>query len=456
MNILLILSAVLLVVGLKYPPIFFFLLILLTANGDSLGMGGFLNSLGFGFAMKVINVIAIASSFVCFQKLWQRKNEDKSANRAFIMGSLAMFASIWIAFSTIVKYTNIGGGIGAFVDSRLYSVLIILAYWRSKRAQKLFITLLIIQLSLAATLVLFPDGFFSDLNATNYLDQEMGVREYYQQYTGSVARFIIDGHKDTRFFGQFHNPNQYGFYSIIGLVIGWYLFFYNTTKYIRIIGLVILIEAIFGWMVTFTRGATMGLLMGILAITIHSKNPRYVMRWFLLIILFLLTFFVFPFIFDKTLNIFLEPDSFDSRIKGLQFALENMFIYPLFGIPVELTYANNYYGPHQTVPQYIMYYGIPVGIVISIFTWWQISSNFIQDFKTVDHRNDQVIFTNNEYYLFIVIGWIVFGMGLTNFTGGGVLNWLCFAIACLPWVNSGYYFTHDIPRKPRRQPRQYR
>jgi hypothetical protein len=371
--------------------------------------------------MSMLLLIAVVASYYRMYKS-QPKN---IIGKRFLLGSLVFVCTLWIGLIVPLKGGNILSIPNSMTNYGIPCMVIVLAYYQSQFARYLFFTCILLQLVLAFFIVMYPDSLLSSISAVNY--EASGITDFSlfsQTYNFGIARFSNQG----RLFAQFYNPNGYGFYAVMGIIVGCYVLInrkYNVFE--RFLGGILSLFGFFGWSVTFSRGTTFGLLFGtffayIISLKNSSKNKKYLMflSW---LITFIFWFLLIVYFQPLKEIILLSYNDAGVAIRGgaLSQGIEVLSNNFLLGAPLNFIW-NDDTVPHQIMIYSAAVYGIFFGLIVTLIFLVIAIGNIY---------NNTII--KEERYLFLVISFVTTFTGLTNNFAVPILFWVAVAISCIPW-----------------------
>lgn len=251
-------------------------------------------------------------------------------------------------------------------------------------------------------------------------------------------------------FAQFNDPNGYGLYSVIGIAVGGYLCFIGPYVRHRVIGVMLLALGGFGYIVTVDRGTTLGILAGGLIVAIREITSRrgalVVTLWLIVVGLAGTTFLITGGVTqlkaatadDGSINEHLSSivdlfvvSSSDVSVTGRMDAAktgwQGIVDSPLVGVPLTFVWPNNV-APHQLMFYFAAVFGVPAGILVTMLL-------FTIGETRMGYANAELP-TSERWlmHLSVIIGWTLLATAMTNNFAVPTLFWVCWAIACGPWL----------------------
>jgi hypothetical protein len=428
----LVVLAIVFVLVCRYPPIGLLVLAVTNVAGDGFALNSFLRVSGYETLAIWLRAPAfVASAIACYKILSSRRN-DEEMGRTQMLVLVILGVSAWVGLALLIKGKSIQVALGTVMSSGFLMAPIVLAYWREHRARALFVALLLIQLSLAAAVVLMPDSPFGLLSGTKYSSGLGDLSGVSQTFNGDVSR-VSD---QPRMFAQFNDPIGYGLYSVIGVVIGAYICLSGRQFRHRVLGGILIALAGFGYIVTVNRGTTFGLLAGLLIIMISEAARRRVILtvvlWLLVMLLAGTTYLLLrnerP--SSAILDVFFVSStdvSVTGRVDAVKVGWQGIVGDPLFGVPLSFIWPRNV-APHQLMVYFAAVFGVPAGMFVTMLLWviMQIRMQYLDVGLSKDEKW--------MMHLSVIIGWIVLGTGMTNNCAVPALFWMSWAIGCLPWL----------------------
>jgi O-antigen ligase len=310
---------------------------------------------------------------------------------------------------------------------------IVIAYVHKPAARAIFAALIVIQLSLAALVVLAPGSPVGVLRGTQYhtsLGELSGVS---QQFNGEVSRTG----DQPRLFAQFSDPNTYGLYAVAGLALGFFLMMRPGPHSRRVAGIAIISLAVFGWITTFSRGATLGLLLGALLVVVgQAVSRRITTGGVLAVALVAIGAVAFAAIYASLVQRTAENLSVasinskdvDSRLDAARVGWEGLARDPVFGVPLDFIWPDNI-PPHQLPIYFAAQFGLPAGLLVCLLLWPIVGTTRRFLFSRIS------LTAQWDMALAVVVGWILLGTAASNNLSAPALFWVLWAIAAIPWLN---------------------
>lgn len=411
-----------------YPPIAVFIAALTHNGGDGFALDAFLRASGYETLMQWMRGLTFLGAGIASYKIIRSHRQDKEMRRTklLIWGILGM--AVWVAAVTLLKGGQTSYVPGAVLYSGSLVAPIVLAYWRDRWARIIFVSILLVQLALAMAIVLMPSGPLGVLQTVKYNTGLGDLSLIPQDFTGELAR--VSG--QSRLFAQFLSPNTYGVYAVIGIAIGSYMLLVYESWRLKLLGGALLVLGIFGWINTVSRGATIGLLAGVLIVAVKEVTSR---RAVVLVCALVLSAGIGYLAIsnwdtsDLTDLFFVQSDSEAVSIRwtAAEAGLEQIAKSPLQGAPVDFAWPFNI-APHQVILYFAASHGVPAGIMLTLLllTLVQLKLGYLKAYLPKSERW--------EMHLSVVIGWIILGTGMTNNLSAPVLFWVGWAIGCGPWL----------------------
>ncbi len=238
---------------------------------------------------------------------------------------------------------------------------------RYYKGQNQLIVFLILFHSIVALIVIIGKSNLSEINGVTYVYRVDENFELYdlEKLINSKLYFFNFNKYEVQKFGQFHNSNALGFFSIVSFCVALAGFFkigdFANVKSQKIIALVILIISIILWFNSLTRGPVVFLLL--VFAYIYSRPWKIRKNKTPILFFLLLSLFVFVSIEIDVLS-FIIPDkdnvSVTSRFVGYINGFNAISNNPLWG--------QNFEGspPHIFPLKIASYYGLPAGLLIFI------------------------------------------------------------------------------------------
>ena len=425
-----------------YPPITVFIAALTHNGGDGFALDAYLRASGYETLMQWMRGLTFLGAGIASYKLIRSQRQDKETRRTKLLTWAILGMAAWVAAVTLLKGGKTSYVPGAVLYSGSLVAPIVFAYWRDKWARVIFIAILFVQLSLAMAIVLMPSGPLGVLQAVRY-DTGLGdLSSVPQDFSGELAR--ISG--QSRLFAQFLSPNTYGVYAVIGIAVGSYMLLLYRSWRLKLLGGVLFVLGAFGWINTVSRGATLGLLAGVLIVAVKEiTSKRAVVLTCALVLAAGMGYLAISDwdASDLTDLFFVHTDNeaVSVRWTAAEAGMEQIAQSPLLGAPVDYVWPFNI-APHQVMLYFAASHGVPAGIMLTLLllTLVQLKLGYV---KANLPRSERW-----EMHLSVVIGWIILATGITNNLSAPVLFWVGWAIGCGPWLErwqSGNQEPDDIP-----------
>ncbi len=418
----------LVIAAIGYPPVVLLVYSFATTGGEGFGVSGYLRAAGYDFYASTASVPFLLAAVVAYIRLLRQVSSGRAPKRARFAASIAMLCSAWICFAFLSK----GGKFVVLPNTLAYTgipaFVIVVAYWRDKWARRLLVFCIAAQLVLSVLVIAFPSSGFGELSGTLYDPMGEGGSYIQPDWTGEIAR--ISG--EQRYFAQHNNPNTYGFFGIVGIVLGLGLLFASSTRRRRALGLVLIATGGISWVVTLSRGTTIGALVGVFVILVGRQLRASVRGRVRLAIVGVIVLGVLVgslFIQWDDLESLFAVSRDDPGVTGREFALNagvNMILdRPFLGAPIGMYWTENI-APHQLVVYGAATYGIPLGIGVAWLTSISIASAFTS-----------AKLPSSELVQCVVLGGACFGTSLTN-PAAPLLYYVILAVSCIPWLARHY------------------
>jgi hypothetical protein len=412
-------------VGWYFPPAAVFVYSMASPLGDGFGIAGFLRANGYALYVSLISIPLLISAGASYYRIRRRYRRGLVTKRAARLATALMLVAGWIAMSVLWKTGSPALVPNQIAYSGFLAGIVVIAYYRSRNAKRLFVLALTIQLLVSAGIVLMPDSALSAVRATRYLSDDAFFYEP-ERYTGGVTRL----ESDLRFSAQHSNPLAYGVYASAGIAVGAALVLARRAAPVRITGLVLLGAAVFGWVLTFSRGTTLGLIAGIVLHWFRAatsrRNSLHRFKVGATAAAFMIGLMVAPIPWADISRLFsiTEPDGgVATRFIALQQAWTIVRESPLVGAPVGFEWIGNI-APHQLPIWFAAQYGVPTGVVVLLLF---IATGVSFSMPRPDRRHI-------HFGLAIVLGWVALGTGITNNFSSPILFWVCLVYGALPWL----------------------
>ena len=426
----------LLVLALWFPPAVVFVYALTCATDDARGLSSFLRAHDFGLLLQLARGPFLVAVAVSFFRLWSGYRRRRVSERTWLLACTVAGCCVWIVVGSILKLEQVLSIPGILLSTGLPASMVAMAYYRNRAARILFVVMLVLQLSLSILILMYPDGPMAQLSALKYELEDQGLVGRRESLEGRMAGLTLE----TRLFAQHHNPHAYGFYALVGLAVGGYMFLAPATVACWLGGLGLLAIGLFGWLMTIPRAATVGLLVGILSVLPRLLRPSRRKSWakggIVVAACLVGGGLLIPSLSWEALGPKFDIDV-GLRMEAALAALTEVAANPLFGISTER--FDTYRLPAHQIPLYFATaFGIPVGLCGFWFLWRAVASTFVAfrshrpagSASSVLSRRGSI----GERNLGLVLGWLLVGLGLSNNTAAPILFWLAWPLAWMPWA----------------------
>lgn len=429
-----VLAFIVLLLALKYPPMVLSVY-LLFASADSYGIGIGITP---GYINVILPLLLLVAGTVSFIGLWENYNRylDIPSRRILYIAKLLVISTGWIGLSV---YANDGGMRQVLITMATkgpYPVIIALAYWDNKRARQLILTVVSVQVFIASAIILWPNGPFDAVKASQYND-----------YAAEIYFVMLSTFQELRVSCQFLNTVQLAFYAGVGMMAAVYLWIKPTTNKNKMLAITISILSILLNYQSMTRGVLLSIIIAIPLVAISKRSYRVS-----ILLLFICLFAVFysSTIFETIIDITGHREFIISRISHLDLGarttaikefISNFIRHPLFGIG-EITYDINM--PHILFLDYMLLYGFIPGITLFIMMYiatvgicraliFQMDGLSGKKFELFSNINDK------DKQIAIMLGILAILVAITNGSAGRTLQYVCFGFTCILWVYSKPY-----------------
>lgn len=226
-------------------------------------------------------------------------------------------------------------------------------------------------------------------------------------------------------YSIYHNPNSLGFHSVVALLIGGYLS-YTKTRIKKVLGLILIVCGIIGWLNSLTRGPLIFFILGIVYILIlnilNSNKGDFAIKIFIITVLLGGGAFIL-----SDISQYLIPNSNDTsvagRLEGYIYSLDVIKNYFLLGVNKDWDWGMYY--PHFMPLSLTADHGFIVGFLESIFIFVGGVATIITASK--NYLSSKV--NKNMSFLSIMFVFVVFGIAITNNFTAPVIFWIMLAQA---------------------------
>lgn len=411
-NIISIVVILMLCIGaIKYPPFTLFMISLAVNQGDGFGIARFLSLIGYNLYFSLQSLPLLVACMTSYYKINKNKYCSHYNYNIWGMSSIVMLCLLWILLTLIIKQSNILSMPNSLIYTGIPALIIGLNYWNDKKAQKLFVGLLLFHQVISVLLIVFPHGQLSLLAAMNYEPGGIDLAGINQDFTFEVARF---GEQD-RVYAQHDNPNTYGLYSIISLAVGFYLLS-KKSKICLVSSVILILTSIIGVSVTMSRASILGGLLG--STIVFLRNIKKMSRNAVVtLVTIIVSFAVFILInSSETILQLFETQDFDTRFNALKLGIEVITNNPILGANLEFAWPENI-PPHQIMVYFAAMHGLFTGILVTLL--------YSLSILTLLNKRSGI-------ELSILFGTICIFTGLANNFAAPILYWLCFSYSLIP------------------------
>ena len=418
----------LLVAVCKYPPIAIVAMGLTSIAGDGFGLNFYLRASGYEILAQGIQFPAFIASFIACCRILSGRRRDDASRRGKLLVGMILALSAWILLGALLKGVRLADLPGTLMYSGIPLAPIVLEYGRERRAQRLFVLLLSVQLLVAALVILAPNSLFGVLSASNYDETIVALP---QEFSGEISR--VSGQE--RMYAQFVNPNSYGLYAVLGIAVGGYIAFSSAEIHgRRVLGAATLLCAVFGLITTLSRGSLIGLFCG--ALIVSQRLSRKAKVLICVGVIVCLGIVIWPMGAQNAsslvdlFNVTSTDESVVLREYAIQLGWELLRASPWFGVPAGTVWPDNI-APHQVNLYYTVMCGFPAGVLATCLLWPILRIRLPYADASVS------IHTKRWMDLCTIIGWIVLATAMTNNFGAPVMFWVGWGVGCIPWLLQG-------------------
>jgi O-antigen ligase len=209
-------------------------------------------------------------------------------------------------------------------------------------------------------MLMLPNSALANLNGTNYLGSRDEFTDTVEVFSGKLARVS----SEERLYAQFNNPNTFGLYAVIGIILGLSLVFVAKAGN-RAVGIVLLVMGVAAWTQTLTRSATAGAAFGgILSIFAFRRDVFTKVTLAISVISLSVIGLAFAGVLDPLVELYSragEDTSFSSRAMAFHSGVDVLLARPVFGAELEFEWIDGI-TPHQ-LPIFLgAMYGVLVGV----------------------------------------------------------------------------------------------
>lgn len=228
-------------------------------------------------------------------------------------------------------------------------------------------------------------------------------------------------------YSIYHNPNSLGFHSVIGLLVGLYLFI-NEVKGKKILGLALMGCGIIGWLNSLTRGPMLFFIIGLLYVFLlnmfYGKKENFALKLLVMIILVGGSSLVF---FLSDISKYLIPDSNDNsvvdRLQGYRYSMDAITTHFMLGVSKTWDWGGDY--PHLMPLSLMSDHGFLVGVFESVLIFVGGIATIITASKNYLNNN----LNRGASFLSIMLVFVVLGIAVTNNFTSPVIFWIMLAHA---------------------------
>lgn len=415
---------ILLLLVLRFPPVALLALGLTSVAGDGFGLNSALRQAGYGFVVQGIVFLTFVAWGISTFRVLADRSAEPSSKRAKLLVLALLALVVWVAVASLAKGLPLKQLPGVVMYSGAPVAAIVLAYWKRRATTYLVIALLVVQLVMALFVVLYPAGPLGPIAASKYAPEFQGEA---QEFQGDAARAGIF----ERMFAQFRNTNSYGLYALIGFALGGYLLLFGR-GWRRFLGLALIPLCLFGFLVTLSRGASLGLLLGLMFVARKEVLRRKGLLLLSGALLVGVVVFLGSFAGGAVAERFAVPFddwAFRSRIDAARLGWDQVLKSPLLGTPLDFAWPGNI-RPHQLFLYFMALHGIPAGLLAAYLLFRPLLYSLRLTYARREVPRERV----RLMHLCTVVAWIVFGTGITNNVAAPVLFWIGWAYGAGPWL----------------------
>ncbi|MEI6825263.1 MAG: O-antigen ligase family protein [Desulfuromonadales bacterium] len=416
-------------IAVKYPPLMLAIYSIFSNIADGYGIGSLLRLVTNDMYTAFMSALLLISVLVSFFKIHEDVSRKHPYKRELFLSKVVIGCTIWIGILVVIKNGELKSIPNAMTNFGLPCMIIVFAYYRTLFAKYLLIICILINLIAAFSIIIAPNSIFSNFAAVKYDSSRQDILgDSGEVYNLGVARFS----GQNRLSAHFYNQNGYGFYSIIGIILGFYILFNKEKKYYSdFFGLLLLVLGLFGWSVTFSRSTTGGLFIGCIyayfAKTKRQNSLKVSSLHISFVLILLIIIIIIPIPWNDLASVLFnerQDEGISSRLEALIQGWDVFTNYPLIGAPLDYIWNRNV-APHQIMIYSTVIYGLFFGLFITSFFLFAIKGIIIN-----------YVYKENIRYFFIIVLSVTISNGLTNNFAVPILFWVCVAITCIPWCQT--------------------
>lgn len=342
---------------------------------------------------------------------------------------LKLFSVLLISFLIVVNSFIKDGDIVWAVSLLVFSGVPVYLIWYvmglKKNNNNNFIIYIVLKTIIATIVLLTPSLIF--LDGSSYKAEEgIFVNDVSDVNLAMPTGDSIKGAYSR--YSIYHNPNSLGFHSVIALLVSVYIYLGAKKNWSKALAIIIFLCGLIGWLNSLTRGPMMFFMLGFLYVAIlnilYGKKENFGIK--ILVVITAVIFGAIAFIFSDVSK-YLIPSSNDisvvDRVQGYIYSFDVIKSHLIFG--VEKSWEWGGYYPHFIPLSLTADHGFIVGLMGSsliffggILTILTASKNYL-----IDELN------RRDYFLSIMLVFLVFGIAVTNNFTAPVIFWIMLAQA---------------------------
>lgn len=339
--------------------------------------------------------------------------------------SSVLLVSFLIVFNSLFKGDGIIWAVSLLVFNGVPVYLIWYVMGLKYNNNEKFINYVIIKTVVATVVLLTPsliflDGSFYKAEEGIFVNDVSDVNfsaPTGDSIKGAYSRYSI-----------YHNPNSLGFHSVLALLVGVYLFMVSGRLWGKFLSIIIFVCGAIGWLNSLTRGPMLFFILGLFYISVlnilYGDRKNFLIKFIVVmggvlagILIFILS----------DISKYLIPDKNDisvvDRVQGYIYSFS--VIKNHFWLGVEKGWEWNGYYPHFLPLSLTADNGVFVGLIGGALVFFGGMVTIVTASKNYLKGGSR----RAEYFLSIMLVFLVFGISITNNFTAPVIFWIMLAQA---------------------------
>lgn len=402
-----------------FPPLALACFALTASVSDAWGVSSYLRSVGLEEYVTFSRGPLLLAMGVSVALASRNRRAGRLPRAVWHVVALLAAATFWVIVAAAMRGEEAASIPGIVAYSGLPAGAIILAYWRSRWARRVLIAALLIQSLLAALIVAFPASPLAVVSGTAYESAEANA--------SSIERRVEFASLEGRAFAQHYNPHAAGLYALAATVAGACLLIGGRDLLSRTAGGLLFPLGVYGWLVTVSRGATVGVGLALAIVVARTEalrtiKSRLVFAAGAFMLVAVAAVLLFTDVGDRFADVFttsVADENLTTRLDAFGRALGQIASHPMFGVRSEELMAGFGLTAHQLPVSLAAAHGLFVGVVAGVILGYLAIRSC---FRLPPMRLDLATA--------ILLSGLTLGMGLTNNAAAPLLFWSCVAAAC--------------------------